>query len=165
MSKSVIILNGPSSSGKSTLVSILKEMIKCKKNVEYGSITIDDYLRMSRDEAIYEDDVFEVSSNICENVTKMLDTHQGVIIDHVITSERIFKQLIESLKMYDVCLVHVTCPLSELERRENERGNRCPGSAKASFQYLYPKDGYDLTVDTSILSSEDCSLRVVDILQ
>lgn len=26
--------------------------------------------------------------------------------------------------------------------------------------YLYPKDGYDLTIDTSILSEEECGMKV-----
>ena len=33
--------------------------------------------------------------------------------------------------------------------REAERGDRCAGSAEASLNYLYPKDEYDLCVDSS----------------
>ena len=164
MSKKIILLNGPSSAGKSTLASTLQKFIKDKINEEYGIISIDDFLKMSTGEVIYEDDVFEVSSELCENAIEMLGSRQGVIIDHVITSERIFKQLIEALSFYDIYLIHVTCPLLELERREKERKNRCLGSAEASYQYLFPKEGYDLTVDTFQLSAEDCSLQIIDIL-
>ena len=34
-------------------------------------------------------------------------------------------------------------------------GNRCLGSAEASAAYLFPKDGYDLTVDTHSMTSAD----------
>lgn len=164
MSKKIIILNGPSSSGKSTLASTLQKYIKDKKNEEYGKTSIDDFLKMSANEVIYEDDVFEISSKLCMNAIEMLGPHQGVIIDHVITSERIFKQLIDALRLYDIYLIHVTCPLFELERREKERKNRCLGSAEASYQYLFPKTGYDLTVDTFQLSARDCSLKIIDLL-
>ncbi|WP_029450752.1 phosphotransferase-like protein [Clostridium algidicarnis] len=164
MSKKIILLNGPSSGGKSTLAVTLQKFIKDKKNEEYGIISIDDFLKMSTGEVIYEDDVFEISSNLCDKAIEMLDSQQGVIIDHVITSERIFKQLIEALRLYDIYLIHVTCPLLELIRREKERKSRCLGSAEASYQYLFPKDDYDLTVDTFQLSVEDCSLQIIDIL-
>lgn len=164
MSKKIILLNGPSSAGKSTLAGVLQKLIKDRKNEDYGITSIDDFLKMSTGEVIYEDYVFDVSSEICENAIEILDSQHGVIIDHAITSERIFKQLIEALRIYDIYLIHVTCPLLELKRREKERNNRCLGSAEASYRYLFPKEGYDLTVDTLQLSVEDSALQIIDIL-
>lgn len=66
MTKRIILLNGPSSSGKSTLASTLQTIIKDEKDIEYGIISIDDFLEMTTDKEIFEDDVFEVSSKICE---------------------------------------------------------------------------------------------------
>lgn len=40
------------------------------------------------------------------------------MVDHVITSERIYKQLTEALKEYALIQMRVTYPLSELEKRE-----------------------------------------------
>jgi chloramphenicol 3-O phosphotransferase len=164
MRKKIILLNGPSSSGKSTLASTLQTLIKDKNSEEYAIISIDDFLKMTTNEVIYEDDVFEISSKLCDKSIEMLRSKQGIIIDHVITSERIFKQLIESLNIYGIHLVHVTCPLHELRRREEERKNRRVGSAEASYEYLYPKEGYDLTVDTLVLSAKGCSLQILDIM-
>lgn len=164
MIKKIILLNGPSSSGKSTLASTLQNLLKKKNSEEYGIISIDNYLKMETNKVIYEDDVFEISSKLCEKSIEMLRLKQGIIIDHVITSERIFKQLIESLKIYDICLIHVTCPLQELQRREVERKNRCVGSAEASYEYLFPKEGYNLTVDTFKSSTNECALQILDIL-
>lgn len=162
MCKKIILLNGPSSSGKTTLASQLQKCLKDMRNKAYDIISIDDFLEMTTEEPIYEDDVFEISSKLCEKAIEMLGFKQGIIIDHVITSERIFYQLMETLKDYRIYLVYVTCPLAELERREKERRNRCLGSAEASNQYLFPKDGYDLTVDTFHLSVEECSLHIMD---
>ena len=115
-------------------------------------------------EPIYEDNVFEISPLLCQKVLNTLKTGQGVIIDHVITSERIYKQLTKTLKEYKLIKVQTTCPLSELEKREKKRRNRYIGSAKASYDYLYPKDSYDLTLNTLELSSEECSKKICELL-
>lgn len=164
MCKKIIVLNGPSSSGKSTLANHLQKRLKDMRNERYDIISIDDFLAMTTEEAIYEEDVFEISSKLCEKAIEMLELKQGIIIDHVITSERIFYQLMETLKDYHIYLVRVTCPLPELKRREKVRRNRCLGSAEASSQYLFPKDGYDLTLDTFQLSVEDCSWHIIELI-
>ncbi len=157
--KQIILLNGPSSSGKTTLSKTLQRMFKEKNNQQYQIVSIDDFMKISTSETIYEDDVFEISQEMCDAVISYLQTSNGVIVDHVITSERIYKQFLEMAKPYKTLLVHVSCPLDVLLQREKERGNRCLGSAKDSYDYLYPKDGYDLTIDTNSLSKEECGLK------
>ena len=144
----IILLNGPSSSWKSTLAKSLQKLIENKREEKYVIISIDDFLKMTKEDVIYEDDVFQISLDLCEKALEIIKSKQGIIIDHVITSERIFKQLIETLSSYPLFLVHVTCPLEVLRHREVERKNRCLGSAESSYEYLYPREGYDLTVDT-----------------
>ena len=145
-----ILLNGPSSSGKSTLARALRDLIKEKRAENYEVVSIDDFMHTDPMETIYEDDVYAVSGDLCNRALEILASGSGVIIDHVITSERIFRQLQEMLHAYPLRLVHVTCPLNVLREREKARGDRCPGSAEASAGYLYPREGYDLTVDTGM---------------
>ncbi len=66
MNKRIILLNGPSSSGKSTLASNLETLIKDKNSEEYAINSIDDFLKMSTKEVIYEEDVFDISSKLCD---------------------------------------------------------------------------------------------------
>ena len=164
MQKQIILLNGPSSSGKSTLAKSLQKSIEEKRNEKFGIVFIDDFLKMTAEDAIYEDDVFEISEQLCEKTLEVLESNPGVVVDHVITSERIFKQLKDKLSPYRLYLIHVTCPLDVLKQRETERKNRCAGSAESSYKYLFPKDGYDLTVDTHILGADECSLKIAEIL-
>ena len=164
MSFRIILLNGPSSSGKSTLAKELQTCIKDSRGEEYGIVSIDEFLVMDVHRTVYEEDVFKISSQICEKLGELLKTKQGVIVDHVITSERIFRQFMENVKKYSVILIHVTCPLHELKKRERERMNRCIGSAEASFEYLFPEDGYDLTIDTFELSAKECSGEIINLL-
>ena len=118
MEQQIILLNGPSSSGKSTLAKALA----------------------------------------------LLETGSGVIIDHVITSERIFDQLTEHLSSYPIRSVHIACPPDILKSRELARGNRCIGSAEASVEYLFPKEGYDLVVDTGTKSPAENALLIIKAL-
>ena len=56
------------------------------------------------------------------------------------------------------------CPLAVLQKRELARGDRHPGSAEASMEYLYPKDGYDLIVDTNAMTAEECAKCIFEML-
>ena len=146
--KQAILLNGPSSSGKSTLARELQVLIREQKSENYEVVSIDDFMKTDPMEPIYEDDVYAVSGNLCERALETLGKGSGVIIDHVITSERIFRQLKDMLHAYPLRTVRVTCAPEVLRERERARGDRCIGSAEASAEYLFPKDGYDLTADT-----------------
>ena len=153
----VILLNGPSSSGKSTLSKALQMLVLDRMNRRYDVISIDDCMKVPPDETIYEDDVYEISGDMVQGALDALKTSAGVIIDHVITSERIYQGLEDALKPYAMVKVRVTCPLDILKQREKARGNRFPGSAESSSTYLFPKDGYDLTIDTGSMSSHDAA--------
>ena len=162
MEKQIILLNGSSSAGKSTLAKALQDLIQDKRNERYEIVSIDDFLKMATDEVIYEDDVYEISGLLCEKVLQVLGARQGVIIDHVITSRRIFEQLKEALYPYRLWMVHVDCPLEIIQKREQERKDRCQGSGEVSYTYLYPKEGYNLTVDTHFMSISECADRILE---
>ena len=155
MEKLVILLNGPSSSGKSSLAQLLQGLILARRRERYEIISIDDFLTMNAQDSIYEEDVYAISPNLCEAASAALETAGGVIVDHVITSKRIFDQLTDALHGYRVWMIRVSCPLEVLRKREAARGDRCPGSAEASAASLFPKDGYDLTVDTYSMTAAD----------
>ena len=162
MDKKIILLNGPSSSGKSTLSKNLQNLLNEKFNLQYYIVSIDDFMKLGTDETIYEDDVYEISTDMNNKALEVLNSCDGVIIDHVITSERIYVELINALSLYHIFKVHVECPLDILIKREIERNNRCIGSAEASYTYLYPKDNYDFKVNTHINKSENCANKIID---
>ena len=83
-----------------------------------------------------------------QDIDAALLNGKTVIVDHVITSTRVFDGLIQILAGYKMKTVLITCSLETLRKREAFRGDRFPGSAEASLQYLYPKDGYDLYIDS-----------------
>ncbi|MBE6730591.1 MAG: hypothetical protein E7564_02755 [Ruminococcaceae bacterium] len=162
MEKQIILLNGPSSSGKSTLSKNLQNLLKEKFNLRYYIVSIDDFMKLATNETIYEDDVYEISADMNNKALEVLNSYDGVIIDHVITSERIFNELIEALSLYPIFKVQVECPLDVLIKREIERNNRCIGSAESSYTYLYPKDNYDFTVNTHLDTSANCAIKILE---
>ena len=66
MSLKVILLNGASSSGKSTLAKSLQKYIKDNKKEEYIIVSIDNFLSITVNEPIYEDDVFSNFPPLCQ---------------------------------------------------------------------------------------------------
>ena len=162
MTGTVILINGPSSSGKSTLAAALRDLIAAERGELYGIVSIDDLMRISTGETIYEDDVYDITGDMAEEIADVLETSPGVIVDHVITSERIYSAFTDAVGSSRLFTVHVTCPPEELQRREKARGDRHEGSALASWQYLYPADGYDLTVDTGSMSPGQCACAIID---
>ena len=61
-------------------------------------------------------------------------------------------------------LVKVTCPLHELKRREEQRKDRHIGTAQDSYDYIYPKEGYDLVIDTYEMSLDECANKITSML-
>lgn len=164
MGRQLILLNGPSSSGKSTLARALQGLILKERSERYGVVSIDDFLKMSPTETIYEEDVFEISDALCKRALEMLETDDGVIVEHVMTSERVFENLRENLSSCPVRMVQVSCPLPLLRERELERGDRSPGSAEASAEHLFPKSGYELLVDTGVKPPEENARLILNSL-
>ena len=98
------------------------------------------------------------------DIAAALQDGKTVIIDHVITSARIYGALSHAVAGFQMKTVLVSCDVETLRRREAERGDRCAGSAEASLQYLYPKTGYDLCVDSSEASPEALAEEIIGAL-
>lgn len=157
MRRQAILLNGPSSGGKSTLVRALRRLLQAQGR-EFGIVSIDDLLEIPPEEPIYEDDVYAITSELGARACG------GVILDQVMTSERILVGMLQALDGCSTLTVRVACAPEVLRRREVQRGNRCIGSAEASERYLYPKTGYGVTVDTGETSPDACARRILQAL-
>ena len=61
-------------------------------------------------------------------------------------------------------LVGVLAPLDVLEERERSRGNRIAGEARAQVDVVHRGIDYDLTVDTSRQSPDECARSILEAL-
>jgi chloramphenicol 3-O phosphotransferase len=60
-------------------------------------------------------------------------------------------------------MVHVTCPLDELRRREKARGDRKIGHGESQLAVLMPRDNYELVVDTHAETNEVNADRIIEL--
>jgi|SRR5579883_393440 len=64
-------------------------------------------------------------------------------------------QLAEALEGIDAYCVGVRCPLEELERRERERGDRPSGYARSQFEIVHAHAPFDVEFDITKVSTEE----------
>lgn len=105
--------------------------------------------------------MYAVMPQMCRDISTALQDGYGVIVDHVITSERIF-QTVQNATEERLYIVKVCADQAVLQARERQRGDRYAGSAVASLAYLYPAEGYDLTVDTGRLSAREAASTICE---
>src|SRR5271170_7588374 len=71
-----------------------------------------------------------------------------LIIDDVSFGKKQVDKWKEVLQPFAVLWIGVNAPLSVLEQREKERGNRIVGSARGQFHKVHADATYDLEIDT-----------------
>jgi chloramphenicol 3-O phosphotransferase len=84
-----------------------------------------------------------------------------VVADHVLLYPCWTRHAVEVLAPHRVLFVGVFCEIEELERRERERGNRQPGFAFGSFTSIHQYGPYDLEIDTSRRTPEECAAKIL----
>lgn len=157
----IIILNGVSSSGKTTLARCLQDVL----DEEYFWISVDVFFSMAPQKLLVESMWLQTFSHIRKamytSITALSDSGVNVIIDDVMLSRfHRLEECVHRLKGYPVLLVRVDCPIEELRRRERERGDRLIGQAESQLPELEPRDTYDVVVDTSEEAAEACAGRI-----
>jgi predicted acetyltransferase len=71
-----------------------------------------------------------------------------IVIDDVSFGKQQLDEWKKTLKNFRVLWVGVNAPLSVLEQREKERGNRIQGSARGQFHKVHVDATYDLEINT-----------------
>ena len=84
----------------------------------------------------------------------------SVIVDHVLLEPGWLPDLATRLRDHEVLFVGVRCPLETVVRREAERKDRTIGQAAAMFDVVHRAGGYDLEVDTSVLTPSECAAAI-----
>jgi len=166
----VILLNGTSSSGKTTIAKALQE----KLTEPYMYVSIDDFFHMyperflnptSREEAtVLARLIPAVLSGLHRSVGSLAQSGNNVLVDHVLQEDEMLKECIENWVGLDVLFVGVKCPLEIAEQREKERGDRSIGTARYQFERVHVHGLYDIEVDTSIFNVDDCVTGIMALI-
>ncbi|MFE1245324.1 chloramphenicol phosphotransferase CPT family protein [Fictibacillus sp. NPDC058756] len=143
----IILLNGVSSSGKSTLA---KELVKKLK--DYFHFSIDDFDTIIETmEDRNSDHLIPVPTEhfFYRNIVMFSDKGVNLVVDQILHNKDTTKDCYEILNDYPVFFVGVHCPLIELEKREKERGDRPVRQGKSQLNYVHQQgEVYDIEVDT-----------------
>ncbi|MFJ9820782.1 AAA family ATPase [Streptomyces sp. NPDC101151] len=160
----VILLNGTSSSGKSSIAEALLDVL----DGTWFHMPVDAFHAMRCDHPIADGDlqaeIDRTAKGFHRAVAGMAAGGNNLVVDHPLSRRWRLLDLLDLLVPEDTILIGVRCPLPELERRERERGDRQPGLAALQYDQVHSHGPHDLDVDTSVLSPQECALRIRDFL-
>jgi len=172
MAGTIIFLNGASSSGKTSIVKALQDML----DPPYLDMGIDRFIWMLPkrylDRPLWDDVLGEavhsgplgliLFSGMHHAIAAAAEHGSNVIADHVLVEKAWVDECAALFAEMNAYLIGLHCPLEVLEQRERERKNRTLGQARAQFEVVHRDALYDLEVDTSKLSGEACARRIVE---
>jgi len=166
----IIILNGTSSSGKTSIVSALQDILE-EPFLDAG---IDKFIWMLPRRYLYLplwDEVLGLAteagpvghrlmSGMHHTIAALSRTGNNVVADHVLVERAWVEECARLFSALPALFVGVRCPLPVLEQREAARKDRTLGQARAQFPLVHAHGIYDLEVDTSEASAEACALQI-----
>ncbi|MGF2615857.1 chloramphenicol phosphotransferase CPT family protein [Rossellomorea aquimaris] len=143
----IILLNGVSSSGKSTVAGAI-----VKKLPNYFHLSIDDYdYIIEKMEDRDNQRLIPVPTEYFFHKTVAMFSDKGVnlVVDQILFNEETHEDCYRTLNNYPVLFVGVHCPPDELERREAARGDRPVGQAGGQLNYVHQQnEEYDVVIHT-----------------
>jgi chloramphenicol 3-O phosphotransferase len=185
MSATLIVLNGPSSSGKSSIITALQELwprplFASGLDVFIGGwpsshVTVPGSdgspARPSGMRIVagrgpapswvpeYGDEFHNVMKVAHESWAAMNAEGIDLVIDHVILDSTLREQARSTLTT--AYWVGVTCDIDELVRREHARGDRRLGFASGTSAVVHDEMTYNLTVDTTSTPPDALARRIL----
>jgi chloramphenicol 3-O phosphotransferase len=158
----IILLNGPSSAGKSTLCTAIQAQID------------QPFLQFSLDFFFFNSPVLpkqqlnagtfqwsELRPRVFDGFFNCLPAlalaGNNLVIEYIIETQAQWDALRHRLEGFDVFLIGVHCPLLELERREHLRGDRRAGDARRDLETVHTFTKYDFEIDSSEPAEENAT--------
>jgi chloramphenicol 3-O phosphotransferase len=158
-SGSIIILNGTSSSGKTT---ISKAMQASLENI-YLHCALDAFWDMTPANIKANSENFpHMKKAMANTVAALALTGHNVVVDTIFSGKKTYDEFMDVLKNLSVIVVKVTCQIEVLKSREIARGDRTIGLAESQIETIHNGVLYDLEIDTSKYSPQDCVDLILD---
>ncbi len=163
----LILLNGTSSSGKSSILAQLQQML----DEPFLNAGIDKFIFMLPGRYLNRplwDDVLgkahsagEVGhtlfSGMHHAVAGLVRHGNNVLVDHVLVEPRWVEECAALYADLPAYLIGVRCPIDVVEQRERDRQDRTLGQARLQVDLVHAHGIYDFEVDTSLASVEACA--------
>ncbi len=173
MQPKLILLNGTSSAGKSSIVKCLQE----KLQKPYLDMGLDKFLYMLPGQYMKQPlwkDVWDhtsagelgnrLMSGMHHSMRAMIDRGNLVLADHVLIEKNWVSELAELFHDQSAYFIGIHCPLDVIEKREIDRKDRTLGSARLQFPVVHQWCEYDLSIDSSITTPEQSADMIIEFL-
>ena len=171
----IIFINGTSSSGKTTLLKTLQGQL-CEPYLDMG---IDRFIWMLPkrylDRPLWDDVLGKAHrsgplglilfSGMHHVIAAASQRGNNVLADHVFVEKIWVEECVKLFADMNAYLIGINCPLEILEQRERGRKDRTLGQARAQFDIIHKYTSYDLEVNTSLFTPEQCSQQIIERLQ
>ena len=159
----IILINGPSSSGKTTLAKHLHPRIQ-------GPVIVyarDHFHQMLPEEFWTDADLRKAHGPqlfraFHQSVAAMARTGVTVIVDHVLNQPEWPSDIAKIFSDIPTLLVGLHCPIDVLEERERARADRELGLAKSQIDIVHTSMVYDLEFDSSRTDPEIASSLIAE---
>jgi chloramphenicol 3-O phosphotransferase len=158
----IILLNGASSSGKSSIGRALPPLLADP----WFLVPVDAINAMRSTVHTRTLDDTEIGEMLRRTrlgyhraVAALASAGNDVIMDYPLSEPWRLDDLLKTLLGYEVTLVEVRCSPEQLDRRERLRGDRPHGLAR-SQSMVYAHGDFDIAVDTTATSPEACAKQI-----
>ncbi len=160
----IIVINGPSSAGKTTLALALQRQF----DIPFIRFSFDLFLdhkafpmEQIRNGTFSWDSMRpSVFRGIHQCLPALATAGNSIIFDHIIETKAWLHNLISLVSELDVFFVGVHCSLHELERREQQRGDRRTGEARQDFETVHSITSYDLELNCENALEENVAILI-----
>ena len=185
----VVILNGPSAAGKSTLQRSIQRLAQ----LPYLSVGIDNFFNdLFPDEhgklgvktktdfgtqlryvTIDDNTVYlhvgsegqKIIQGMHKSIAAYAQSGNNVVVDYIMYDASWMQELLQELQGCPVFMVGVTLPLEVVQQREQARSTSPIGHAKSHYDTVHVGNVYDLWVDSSLQSSDESALQILDFIE
>jgi len=175
----VVLLHGTSSSGKSTVARAVQRLSDepwvrlgidafwnaiDERWMEHGPRAAEGFL-WTEDGTIVPGTVGQrLATGMRAALAAFARAGNDLLVDDVFIDPLWLEEWHRELADIELLLVGVVAPTDVLEERERARGNRIVGEARAQADVIHRGIEYDLTVDTSRQSPEECARSILGAL-
>lgn len=158
----IVVLNGPSSSGKTTLAGALRARL----GPTSAAASIDQFYPLVHPAAPNNWRLFStLTEALFATAVALSEGGFDVIVDTVFERQESLLTAQRALAGRTYHMVAVTCPAEVLEERERARGNRRPGQARDQHERVLQGANYNLHLDTALLPPDECVDRVIALMK
>ena len=168
----IVIINGTSSSGKTSVVKAVQELMP----EPYLDAGIDRFIWMMPkrylDRPLW-DEVLGLADRaggaghrlfhgMHRAIAELSNAGCNVVADHVLVERDWVQECAGLFAGLPAYLIGLQCPLEILEQREKQRKDRTLGQARLQFPLVHAHGVYDLELDTALLSPRECAARICE---